>query len=71
MQVLKQSLAQAEDGGGDGSGKRGGSGKKATDAADLERRTKSELYERAQALDIEGRSSMTKQELVDAIRAAS
>ena len=103
MQVLKESLAQAEedgakaevrDGADDdakataaeagstearssratastGKGKRGGSGKSATDASDLEQRTKSELYERAQALDIEGRSSMTKQELVDAIRAAS
>jgi DNA end-binding protein Ku len=64
MQVLKESLAQSEDDAGE-------SGTKETDASDLERRTKSELYERAQALDIEGRSSMTKQELIDAVRAAS
>ncbi len=32
--------------------------------------TKAELYEIAQKLDIEGRSSMTKAELLEAIRAA-
>ncbi|MFN2323240.1 MAG: Ku protein [Trueperaceae bacterium] len=57
MQVLKQSLAQADE--------------EEEETTDLDERTKSELYERAQALDIEGRSSMTKQELVEAIRAAS
>jgi hypothetical protein len=36
----------------------------------LEDRTRDELYERAQALDIEGRSRMTKDELVEAIRAS-
>ncbi len=30
--------------------------------------TKDELYERAQELDIEGRSDMTKSELIDALR---
>jgi len=35
----------------------------------LDERTKDELYERAQELDIEGRSKMTKDELIDAIRA--
>lgn len=34
----------------------------------LEEWTKAELYERAQDLDIEGRSSMTKKELVSALR---
>ena len=34
---------------------------------DAEGNTKEELYERAQALDIEGRSDMTKTELADAI----
>lgn len=34
----------------------------------LEDRTKDELYNRAQDLDIEGRSSMSKDELVQAIR---
>jgi hypothetical protein len=30
--------------------------------------TKDELYERAQELDIDGRSDMTKDELIDALR---
>ena len=34
----------------------------------LEERTKDELYNRAKELDIEGRSKMNKQELVEAIR---
>ena len=34
----------------------------------LESRTKEELYNRAKELDISGRSSMTKSELVSAIR---
>jgi hypothetical protein len=34
----------------------------------LEERTKDQLYNRARELDIEGRSDMTKAELVDAIR---
>ena len=37
-------------------------------AAPYEERTKDELYERAQELDIEGRSDMTKDELIDALR---
>ena len=32
--------------------------------------TKDELYERAQELDLDGRSSMTKQQLVDALRSS-
>jgi hypothetical protein len=38
--------------------------------ASLDDWTKAQLYERAQALDIEGRSSMSKSELVRAIRSA-
>jgi DNA end-binding protein Ku len=34
----------------------------------LDGRTRKELYERARALDIEGRSEMTKKQLIDAIR---
>jgi DNA end-binding protein Ku len=37
-------------------------------ADDLAERTKSELYERAQELDIPGRSGMSKEELIEAIR---
>lgn len=60
MQVLKESLAQVEDEAA-GSGAEG----------DLDGRTKHELYARAQELEVEGRSRMTKRELVDAIRSAS
>lgn len=38
--------------------------------ASLDNWSKAELYERAQELDIEGRSSMSKRELVKALRAA-
>lgn len=41
------------------------------DGSTLTKKTKAELYEQAQELDIPGRSSMTKDELIDAIRAAS
>jgi hypothetical protein len=37
----------------------------------LDERTRDELYNRARDLDIEGRSDMSKDELVDAIRAAN
>lgn len=41
------------------------------DSADVgDEATKEELLERARELDIEGRSNMTKHELVDAINAA-
>ena len=38
-------------------------------AAAYEEWTKDELYERAQELDIEGRSDMSKSELISALRA--
>jgi hypothetical protein len=38
------------------------------DSRNLEDRTKDELYDEAKDLDIEGRSEMSKDELVDAIR---
>jgi plasmid stabilization system protein ParE len=38
---------------------------------ELEQRTRDELYNRARELGIEGRSAMTKAELVDAIRDAT
>ena len=68
MEVLKRSLS------GEGGGraapkraeKRGGPSKK-----DLDALSKSDLYERAKELDIAGRSSMTKDELVAAIAKAS
>lgn len=39
--------------------------------APLDERTRDELYNRAQQLDIVGRSSMSKGELVEAIRSAN
>ena len=36
----------------------------------LEARTRDELYNRAKELDIDGRSAMTKAELIEAIRSA-
>jgi len=47
---------------GDDPGETGGK------ASDYEDRTREELYERAQELDIEGRSDMTREELIDALR---
>lgn len=44
------------------SGKKGGKAKK------YEERTKEELYEKAQEVGIEGRSKMTKEELIEALR---
>jgi hypothetical protein len=38
------------------------------DSTHLENRTKDELYDEAKQLDIDGRSEMSKNELIDAIR---
>jgi DNA end-binding protein Ku len=58
MAALERSLAEATKGGG--SGKRS----KGDDLADLSRE---ELYERAQKADVPGRSSMSKEELAEAL----
>ena len=77
MQVLKESLASTAEGGGDTKRPAGRppEGRHTTAKAggrpakkDLMERTKEELYERAKELDISGRSSMSKQELIEAIR---
>ncbi len=47
----------------DGASRRGG------ESEPYEQWTKDELYDRAKELDIDGRSSMTKDELIDALRA--
>ena len=44
-------------------------GKKGGKQSPYEEWTKDELYERAQELDIEGRSDMSKDELIEALRA--
>jgi DNA end-binding protein Ku len=74
MEVLKRSLRRPEPGArraGD-ERKRAGSRPTARRAGggdgDLRSRTKAELYERAQELDIPGRSGMTKEQLIRALR---
>ncbi|WP_235297413.1 DUF7218 family protein [Portibacter marinus] len=43
-------------------------GKKGGKASKYEERTKEELYEQAKQIGIEGRSKMSKSELIDALR---
>lgn len=44
-------------------------GKRGGESGSYEDWTKNELYERAQELEIEGRSTMSKDELIEALRA--
>lgn len=44
------------------------SGKKGGKAKPYEERTKEELYEQAKSIGIEGRSKMSKEELIEALR---
>ena len=67
MAVLKARLQEASDTGNGGPG--AGAAAPAGNGALMER-TKAELYEQAQDLDISGRSSMSKEQLADAIRGA-
>ena len=43
-------------------------GKKGGKSSPYEERTKKELYEQAKKVGVEGRSNMTKQELINALR---
>ncbi|GAK95020.1 hypothetical protein JCM19298_796 [Nonlabens ulvanivorans] len=43
-------------------------GKKGGEASYYESRTKDELYQKAKEINIDGRSNMNKQELIDALR---
>ncbi len=65
MQVLKRSLSQGED---DVAATAGSA--EADPDSDLGAMTKEELYARARALEVVGRSRMTKDELIDAVRRA-
>jgi DNA end-binding protein Ku len=71
MEVLKRSLRPPEPGpkreaASRGAGRKGGT--PSTASADLRSLTRAELYERAQQLDIPGRSGMTKERLIRALR---
>jgi len=50
------------------SGSRKSTGKKGGSAKDYDERTKEELYEKAKKVGIEGRSKMSKKELISALR---
>lgn len=78
MSVLRERLgatrAPAKGGDAEAEPRRGPrrAAEKSGDAlSDLERKSKKELYEQAKALHVENRSGMTKEQLVEAIRAAS
>jgi DNA end-binding protein Ku len=60
MEVLKRSLR--------GEGEEGAGKRSPAAAPELDGRSKSELYEQAKELEIPGRSGMSKEELVEAIR---
>ncbi len=64
MQLLQRSLEGKGGAPPADAGERNGASRK----DDLRERSKAELYERAQEMDIAGRSSMTKDELIEAIR---
>jgi hypothetical protein len=49
-------------------GSRSSTGKKGGKASSYEDRTRDELYEKAREVGIEGRSDMSKDELIDALR---
>jgi Rho termination factor, N-terminal domain len=50
------------------SGSRSETGKKGGNASQYEDRSKSELYDKAKQVGIDGRSDMSKDELIDALR---
>lgn len=66
MTVLKRSLQEKSPGGSSGTGRK--RPRAAARRDELEQQPKSKLYQRAQRLDIPGRSNMSKDELVEAIR---
>jgi DNA end-binding protein Ku len=70
MEVLKRSLQRPEPGARRAGGPERRQGRQPSRGrpGDLGSMTKAELYERARALDIEGRSGMTKEELIRALR---
>ena len=65
LSALRASVEAAQ--GGRGGGRR----RSRANGGDLAGLTKDELYERAKALDVKGRADMSKEELVEALRAAA
>jgi len=73
MQVLKQSLAEGRSPATDGARRQQADAKQGRqrDDAQLSELSRQALYQRAQELDITGRSQMTKAELIEAIQSAA
>jgi DNA end-binding protein Ku len=72
MAALERSLQEAQGRGGNGddgrSGRKNGSdGKDGDGGGELAGLSRDELYERAQQADVSGRSSMSKQQLIEAL----
>jgi DNA end-binding protein Ku len=67
MAALKESLERARKGEGFADGDGGGSDDGGSDAGELERMSRDELYERAQKEEVAGRSSMSRDELIEAL----
>jgi DNA end-binding protein Ku len=67
LSALRASVEAAQ---GSRSKARGGNGKASRDGDGLDSLSKDELYERAKRADIKGRADMSKDELVEALRAA-
>jgi DNA end-binding protein Ku len=70
MEVLKRRLEVSDDGDERPAPRRSGGGAKQAAADALEELSKSELYERAKKQDIPGRSGMSRDELLRALRGA-
>ena len=76
LEVLKRSMEAAGTGGGGGKQRKAASRatRKSPSGASgrgLEALSKKELYERAQERDLPGRSAMTREELIEALRGAA
>jgi DNA end-binding protein Ku len=68
MEVLKRSLKRT--GASEAKSKKDDSSPEPMSARELQRKSKKELYEKAQELDIPGRSAMDREDLIKAIRQA-
>jgi DNA end-binding protein Ku len=71
MAALRASLEAAQSRRSGGRARRGGDGDGRSADGDLDGLSKEELYRRAKELDVKGRADMSKEELVEALRAAA